>query len=89
MSHSDGMRTANLISYLEKSGKIARIKVGRTHKLLLPEAADAPKPLPKRTVKSHRTDQNPPRLREVDISSLSYVPLPRAPLRWEEAQADS
>ncbi len=29
----------------------------------------------------------PPQLREIDITSLNYVPLPRAPLRWEEAQA--
>jgi hypothetical protein len=27
--------------------------------------------------------QRTPRLREIDLSSLPYVPLPRAPMRWD------
>lgn len=83
----DGRRVANLLWYLDKAGKVVRIKAGRTYSLLPPDSPEVPAPPPKRIVKSHRSDQTPPRLREIDISSLSYVPLPRAPLRWEEVQA--
>ena len=31
---------------------------------------------------SRRTDRRAPRLREIDLNSLPYVPLPRAPMRW-------
>jgi len=37
---------------------------------------------PSRWVNSRRTDRQAPRLRELDLSSLTYVPLPRAPMRW-------
>ena len=84
----NGHRVANLISYLEKAGKITRVKAGRTYRVLPPGSPDIPAPPPKRNVSSHRIDREPPRFREIDVASLSYVPLPRAPLRWEEAQAD-
>ncbi len=86
IGEEDGRRVANLISYLEKAGRIVRIKEGRTYRLVLPgsEAAPPPRPKPAR-VGSHRSDRNPPPLHEIDISSLQYVPLPRSPLRWEEA----
>lgn len=82
----DGRRVANLISYLEKAKKIVRVKAGRTYRLLPSDSPDIPVPPQKRIIKSHRTDQKPPRLREIDVSSLNYVPLPRAPERWEEEQ---
>ena len=84
----DGRRVANLISYLDKAGKIARVKTGRAYNLLSSDSPDVPNSPPKRILGSHRTHQKPPRLIEIDISSLSYVPLPRAPMRWE-AQTDS
>jgi hypothetical protein len=87
VGEGDAHRVANLISYLEKAGKIARVKSGRTYMLVPPDSPDVPTPPPKRIVGSHRTDRKPPNLREIDISSLLYIPLPRAPLRWEEAQA--
>jgi hypothetical protein len=37
---------------------------------------------PSRWVNPRRTDRRAPRLREIDLNSLPYVPLPRAPLRW-------
>ena len=37
---------------------------------------------PSRWVNSRRTDRQAPRLRELDLNSLPYVPLPRAPMRW-------
>ena len=86
IGESDGHRVANLISYLEKAGKIARIKSGRTYRLLPPESPDVPLLAPKRIFRSHRTDRKSPKLHEIDIPSLNYVPLPRAPLRWEETQ---
>ena len=86
VGETDGRRVANLISYLDKAGKIVRIKIGRAYNLLPSDSPDVPNPPPKRIVGLHRTHQNPPRLIEIDISSLSYVPLPRAPMRWE-AQA--
>ncbi|MCI0430651.1 MAG: J domain-containing protein [Rhodospirillales bacterium] len=82
----DGHRVANLISYLGKAGKIVRIKADRTHRLLPPDSPDIPMQLVKRIVESHRTDRKPPKLHEIGVSSLGYVPLPRAPLQWEEAQ---
>lgn len=87
IDEQDGHRVANLLWYLEKAEKIVRVKEGRTYRLFPPNSPDIPAPTPKRTLESHRTDHKPPRLREIEIGSLSYVPLPRAPLRWEETQA--
>ena len=86
VGEADGRRVANLLWYLDKAGKVVRIKTGHTYRLLMPGSQNIPAALPKRIVKSHRTDRKPPRRREIDVSSLSYVPLPPAPLRWEEAQ---
>jgi hypothetical protein len=38
-------------------------------------------------VNSGRADRQAPRLRELDLNSLPYVPLPRAPLRWATPSA--
>ena len=86
IGEEDGHRVARLISYLEKAGRIVRVKAGRTYRLLPPDSADVPEAPPKRTIRSHRIDRGPPRLIEMDVESLSYVPLPRSPSRWEEAQ---
>lgn len=82
----DGRRVARLISYLEKAGALARVKSGRTYKLLPPDSPGIPA-RSRRIVKSHREERVsfPPQV--LDLSSLDYVPLPRAPLRWEEVQA--
>jgi hypothetical protein len=87
VGEEDGRRVANLIYYLEKAGKIVRIKEGRSYKLVPRGSPEVPTPLAKRTVQSHRTDGRMPKLREIDVSPLNYVPLPRAPLRWEGTQA--
>lgn len=42
---------------------------------------------PSRWVNSQRTDRQAPRVRELDLNSLPYVPLPRAPLRWSTPSA--
>lgn len=87
MGDLDGQRIAVLTPYLERAGKIARIKAGRTLKLVPPGAPEFPAPLIQKTVESHRTDSRALLPREIDISTLDYVPLPRAPLRWQEEQA--
>ncbi|HUO03868.1 MAG TPA: J domain-containing protein [Candidatus Binataceae bacterium] len=84
---TDGAHIANLISYLEKGGKIVRIKEGQNYRLVLAGSNEAPVRVPKRLVSSHRTDSKAPPLYKIDVSSLRYVPLPRAPMRWEEAQS--
>ena len=85
VGEEDGRRVGNLISYLEKAGKIVRVKSGRTYRLLPPDGAKVSVPSPKRIVGSHRTDHKPPRLGKIDVSSISYVPLPRSPSRWQDA----
>ncbi len=82
----DGRRVARLLSYLDKAGKIVRVKVDGTYRLLPPGSRDIPTPPRKRMPDSHRTGHKPP-LREIDVASLRYVPLPRAPQQWEEAQS--
>ena len=87
IGEDDGHRVAKLISYLEKAGKIVRVKAGRSYRISPPGSPDIQALPPKRIISSHRTDSKPPTLREIEVASLSYVPLPRAPLRWEEPQA--
>ncbi len=84
---SDGRRVANLLSYLEKAGKIVRKRERRTYRITTGSSASNDAAPVVRVVKSHRDEPEPPEIQEIDISSLEYVPLPRAPLRWEEAQA--
>jgi len=82
----DGRRVSTLIGWLDKAGKITREKQGSTYTIWLAGAVQAPEPPPQRNVRSHRTDQSPPRMREIDVTRIPYVPLPRSPSRWEEAQ---
>ncbi|MDE0123663.1 MAG: DnaJ domain-containing protein [Bryobacterales bacterium] len=89
IGEKDGRRVANLISYLDKAGKIVRIKSGRTYRLLPPDSPAIPKPPSKRIVRSHRIDSNPPNLHEIDISSVNYVPLPRSPAQGSNTGIDS
>ena len=86
IGEQDGHRVARLISYLEKAGRIVRVKAGRTYRLLPPDSPDIPVAPPKREVRSHRIDREPPRLNDIDVESLTYIPLPRSPSRWEEAE---
>lgn len=86
LGEADGHRVGVLVSFCERAGKISRIRSGRSYKLMpaaLAAVAEAP---PKRSVPPHNRDRTPPRLREIDISKLAYVPLPRWPLRWEAAR---
>ncbi len=40
IGEKDGRRVANLLSYLDKAGKIRRVKAGRTYRLLPPDSPD-------------------------------------------------
>ena len=82
----DGRRLSTLIGWLEKAGKITREKQGKTYAIWPAGAVQAPELPPKRNVRSHRLDRNQPRMREIDVARIPYVPLPKSPLRWEEAQ---
>jgi len=86
---TDGAHIANLIAYLEKGGTVVRIKYGRSYSLVLAGSSEALAPITKRPVASHRRDRKAPPLREINLSSLHYVPLPRAPMRWEDVQPGS
>ena len=86
IGEQDGHRVARLISYLEKAGRIVRVKAGRTYRLLPPDSPDIPEAPPKREVRSHRIDHEPPRKIDIDVESLTYIPLPRSPSRWEEGE---
>lgn len=86
VGEQDGRRVANLISYLEKAGRIVRIREGRTYRILPGDAENIPTPTPRAPVASHRTGKTPPKLRQLEIASLDYVPLPRSPTQWEAAQ---
>lgn len=86
VGEGDGRLVATLISYLERADKITRTREGRTYRLISTQSPDAPKPPPKRKVESHRKSHRPPGIREIDFAELTYVPLPRAPSRWEEVR---
>lgn len=82
----DGRRVANLISWLEKAGKIARRKEGRSYSLVIAGSSHDTPPPPQRTIGSHRKDHRSPACHEIDLDALPYIPLPRAPQRWEARQ---
>ena len=79
----DGPLVGRLIQYLEKAGRIARVRTGRTWRLLPPDSPEIPppeppEPVPIRPVRSHRTDDEPPPLREVEVSELPRIDLREA-----------
>ncbi|MEP6636948.1 MAG: hypothetical protein ABJB97_09500 [Acidobacteriota bacterium] len=82
----DGHRIANLVSWLEKARKISRTRKGRTYSLMLANSVPTPAPTLKKEVRSHRLDSNRPPLREICLEDLAYIPLPRAPLKWEQVR---
>lgn len=86
ISADDGRRPSTLIEWLEKAGKIKREKEGGSYKLTLVEASSERKikPRVKPSVRSHRKDKNGPKIREINLKSMPYFPLPRAPHFWEE-----
>jgi hypothetical protein len=87
VNETDGVRLSSLVRFLEKAGRVVRVKDSRGFKIFPPGAVEIPPEPPKRAVASHRVDRSRPRLHEINITQLDYVPLPRAPLKWEEAHS--
>ena len=84
----DGPLVGRLIQYLEKAGRIARVRAGRTWRLLPPDSPEIPppeppEPIPVRPVRSHRTNDEPPPLREVQVSEIPRIDLLQAATRQE------
>ena len=84
---NDGRRISTLISWMEKAGRLTRTRRGKDYDLWLPDTAPPTPTSLALHVGSHRADRKPPRLRVIDAARLPYIPLPRAPLHWEESQA--
>ena len=58
IGEEDGRRVANLLTYLDKAGRIRRIKEGRTYRLLPLDSINIPAPPAKGIVRSHRARKN-------------------------------
>lgn len=87
LQHPDGHQIAKLVSYLDKSGRIARIRHQRTYRLLPSDHPDVPEKPPRRQIASHRRARRPLQVITLDYDKMRYVPLPRAPSLWDEQQA--
>lgn len=88
----DGRLIATLVSFLERAGRIARIREGRSYALHLAGSDQIPPPPVVRAAMSHRSDAVSPPLIALDLTDAPLVTLPRAPLSWggrEEVSADS
>lgn len=86
ISAEDGRRSSALIGWLEKAGRIKRQRVKGTYKLMLVEASSE-NTIKRRTMtplRSHRKDKQRPKIHELNLKSIPYVSLPRAPFYWEE-----
>ncbi|UQV18962.1 DnaJ domain-containing protein [Brevundimonas albigilva] len=91
LNEPDGRLIATLVSFLERAGRIARIREGRTYALHLGGSQQIPPPPIPRAASSHRSDSTPPPLVALDLTAAPLITLPRAPSSWEvreEAPAD-
>lgn len=87
---ADGHLVNHLLQYLEKDGRLVRVRSGRTWRLLPPDSREIPEPEPPKPrpkVPSHRTDRTAP-LRPVDLSSFPRIALPQALAKWELVDKD-
>jgi hypothetical protein len=84
----DGRAIGRLVGWLEKGGRIVRVRSGKTYTLSIADAANPTKQPPRHAISdaaSHR-DGQAVRIRDLDLSAVPIVRLPRAPLRWEAEQ---
>lgn len=79
----DGRLIATLLSFLERAGRIARVRNSRTYALYASGSDQAPPPPIHRAASSHRSASATPPLTELELSDVPLVTLPRAPARWE------
>lgn len=83
LAEPDGRLIATLVSFLERAGRIARIREGRSYVLHLGGSDQIPPPPVARAASSHRTDAAAPPLIALDLTDAPLVTLPRAPSPWE------
>lgn len=91
LAEPDGRLIATLLSFLERAGRLARIREGRSYALHLGGSDQIPPPPVPRAASSHRSDPAAPLLIALDLTQAPLVTLPRAPSPWEtreEAPAD-
>jgi hypothetical protein len=90
---AQGSRISQLASWLEKAGRIRRVKKGSSYQLYVSEYVAIPGAPPQTTMTraSHparsRKARSPKKARHLDFSGLPIVRLPMAPPAWEERQA--
>ena len=84
LGEADGRRIGTLISWLEKGGRIERTKEKRTYRLWPAGQAEVALAPPRRSAPSLERRGEALKATLVDVNELPYVPLPRAPLKWEE-----
>lgn len=91
----ESRRVSQLAQWLEKAGRLRRIRSGKTFRLMpieiaasvapadtAPRASSVP-PKPSLTTRREREAKTP---RLIDLQSLPYVRLPKAPIAWQERQ---
>ncbi|MGQ3307667.1 MAG: J domain-containing protein [Brevundimonas sp.] len=91
LDEPDGRLIATLVSFLERAGRIARIREGRSYALHVGGSDQIPPPPVPRAASSHRSDSAAPPLIALDLTQAPLVTLPRSPSPWEaheEASAD-
>lgn len=84
----DARLLGRLIPNLVGAGRIARVRAGRAWRLLPPDSPEAARQWPRETpptrpVRSHRTDEEPAPLREVEVAGIRRIALPRTVAPWE------
>lgn len=84
----DARLLGRLIRNLVDAGRIASIRAGRNWRLLPPDSPEAMRQWPSespptRPVRSHRTDEEPAPLRDVEVAGIRRIALPRAVAPWE------
>jgi hypothetical protein len=98
--HDDGRRLSTLASWLEKAKLICRIRQGSSYALYLPgsvpltQTASPDKTIGQRlpsisAVPQTRQARKARAPAEVNLKTLPYVRLPKAPPMWQERQAES
>jgi hypothetical protein len=85
VGEADGRRVSTLLAWLEKDGRIRRVKSDKTYALYLTGAPEAP-PIPKpRGVSSHRVSASKTKS-VIDWRTIPHIALPPAPAAWTTSQ---
>jgi hypothetical protein len=82
---ADGRKIANLLYWLEQVGRLRRERQGRSYRVFLSsgersQPMDSNKPAPPPFPRRNGRTKCP---RQMDLASVTYIPLPKAPPAWE------